>query len=124
MQVTAQDTNFTASRSLLGMGQIAGGNQLDAMCRTLERIDHDAAQNHEGNQRQQQRQHKCASHKHQAKLRTLMRQLAELVRPLGADLNRFQKHLVIGRIQPTRLLVFMIDDRLEHAVFSVFQHRL
>ncbi|MOA13893.1 hypothetical protein D3C78_1339610 [compost metagenome] len=90
----------------------------------MQRSNHGTAEHHKGHCRQDQGQRKRANHKHQTQLRALVRFRGQQVRAIGADLNRFQQHVVIRVVQWTSGLILMVNNGFKHAVFGIFQHRL
>ena len=53
-----------------------------------------------------------------------MRLRRQRIGAVGTDLNRLQQNGVVSVVQRARGLIFVVDDRLEHAVFGKFDHRL
>ncbi len=119
-----QTANFTASGLILGQRQIAFGDMRNAIRCALQRVNHRATQHNKGDYRQHQRQTKGTDHEHQPHLGAGMRLFGQHIGTVGTDLDRLEQNHVIGIIQRTRRLIFMVDDGFKHAVFGIFQHRL
>ena len=124
LQIARQAANFAASGRFVRHGQIAFCDIFDTRSGSLERVYHRTAQHHKGDHRQRQRKAKRAEHKHQPQPGAGVSLCRQRVGAFGADFYRLQQHRVIGIVQRTRGLIFVVNNGFKHAIFGIFQHRL
>ncbi|CCJ84672.1 hypothetical protein BN133_1049 [Cronobacter dublinensis 582] len=123
LQMLAKTADFTAPGRLFRQGEIAAGDGFNARRGMLQRDNHHAAQHHEGQKRHDQRHRERGDHHHQTEMGAAAGVAAQLFHAIGAACQRFCEHFVVVIVKLAGRFVFMLDNRFEHAVFGIFQHR-